>query len=121
MTCTDNESENSGNEWIPNGEVNERQSARSFKKFNCREVGKRRGELSCEGMTVAGRLGSAPIGHGVEQMDDPVAKLDKGDDQSANSGNYIGRCNPGMGDGGATQGESFFEPSHKLSLSGCDT
>jgi hypothetical protein len=54
-------------------------------------------------------------------MDDPVAKLDKGDDQSAKSGNYIGRYNPGMGDGGATQGESFFEPSHKLSLSGCDT
>jgi hypothetical protein len=26
-----------------------------------------------------------------------------------------------MSDGGATQGESFFEPSHKLSLSGCDT
>ena len=72
-------------------------------------------------MPVAGGLGAAPVGHGVEQMDDPVAKLDKGDDQSANPSEYIGRSNPRMSDGGATQGESFFEPSHLLSLSGCDT
>jgi hypothetical protein len=54
-------------------------------------------------------------------MDDPVAKLDKADDQGANGSEYIGRYDPRMGDGSATQGESFFEPIHLLSLSGYDT
>ena len=79
MTCTDNESENSGNEWIPNGEVDEWQSARTLEKLDRREVGKRRCEIGRERVSVAGGLGATPIGHSVEQVDDPVAKLQDAD------------------------------------------
>ena len=79
MTCTDNESKNSRNEWIPDGEVDERQSARTLKKLDRREVGKRRSEVGRERVSVAGGLGATPIGHSVEQVDDPVAKLQDAD------------------------------------------
>ena len=48
-------------------------------KFDRREVGKRRCEIGRERVSVAGGLGATPIGHSVEQVDDPVAKLQDAD------------------------------------------
>jgi len=79
MTCTDHDSESSGNEGIANREVNERQSARTIQKFDRWEVRKWRCEIGRERVSVAGGLGATPVGHSVEQVDDPVAKLQDAD------------------------------------------
>ena len=72
-------------------------------------------------MSVTGGLGATPVGHSVEQMDDPLAKLQDADTQCTQSGKDVRRDNPTPLTSQLTEGESFFKPSHKLSLSGCDT
>ena len=71
-------------------------------------------------MAVADRLGSAPIGHGVEQMDDPVAKLHDSDNECTASRDPVSGEKPTPLASELAGEESFCKPSHLLSLSGCD-
>lgn len=109
-THADDRAENSGAEWVGDGEVDERNAAAALREFDRGEIGERGCESGGEWVSVSHRLGTAPIGNGVEKMNDAVAELH----EAHHDGGYRGH---GTGNGAFARATKPV-PDHLAILAG---